>query len=881
MVLNNVSLSALYRIGRLKFLRAGVVWLPVVLLAACGQVSFTAEEHIQRGLEFERQGNLNAASIEYRNAFQRDPTEGEGRFRLGMLLLRIGDAAGAEVELGRAQELGWDPDQLRLPLLEAALLQGRDEQVLDETRLIEGYPVEQVPEVLVLRGAAYLLRGQPDEAELAFREALKLDDDWAEALLGMAHVQVSIDDHAGARSWVLRALDADPALGRAWELLGDLEYHEGRYPEAEAAYAKGIETREPPLMPRFKRALTRLAMGDLEGANHDASVLERDFSQHPVTSYTRGLIAFREERYRDAQTAFEESLLHSENYMPAVLELGSTHLRLGNAAQAETHFRRYLTHVPHSTRAAVQLAQVLVEQGRVADARRLLESSVTHVQEQEAELAALNAYVALAGSDVERGRALLVSLSESQDTSRDLKEWVGSQLIRHGDREAGLATLREAAASESGEVSADRNLILLELQAGNFEEALRGGHALSEREPEQAEPWNYIGAALVGLGRVDEARAAFARGLEIEPGYVPIAMNLASLELQAGRPDAARDALASIQAHQPGEVRSAQRLAELELQAGRPFEAARWLEKVVAAEPGVLAHHLTLARLQIESEQTEEAIRTLERAREYHPGSPQLLVSLGEAQAAAGQLEQAVDSLRAALEEAPDNLNILGVLAQVQSRAGDTEGMEQTLREILELSADNYAARAILVRHMIDHDRLDEAHAELNQLSEADASRPESLALAGELALQEGKADLAVRFYQEALAQTPAVREWVLRLAEAQRLAGDDLQARATVRDWVEAHPDDLSALHLLAGWESAAGDLDMAIQSYERIVTRQPEDVVALNNAAWLLREENTHRALEYAERAGQLAPNEPAILDTLGVVLLKVARPLDRSRC
>lgn len=853
-----------------KYTLLGIAVSTLILLSACGQVSYTADEHVQRGIEFEQQGNLNAASIEYRNALQREPASGEGRFRLGMLLLKAGDAAGAEVELRRAHELGWDPDQTRVPRLQAALLQGRDQRVLDETRLIDSFPLEQVPAALALRGAAHLRRGEAEKAEAAFREAIEHDADQVEALLGMAQIESVRGDHDVARTWALRAVDVDPAFGRAWELLGDIAFRDGLFTDAEANYTKAIETGHPPLMPRFKRAVTRMAMDDLEGADRDARALERHFNQHPAASYTRGLMALREQRYRDAQRSFEESLSKNPNYMPAVLELGSAHVQLGNLEQAETHLRRYLAQTPESTRASLLLARLLVEQNRLADARRLLEGSIGQGQNQNSELNALNAYLALALGDVDRGTTMLVSLADSA-TSLDLKEWAGTQLIRHGERDAGIATLREIGTSETATGRAERTVILLELQAGNFQEALEGARALSNREPGQAEPWNYIGAALVGLGRVEEARAAFARGLEIEPGHVPIAMNLASMELQAGRVDASRDALLSIQAHHPGHARSAQRLAELELEAGRPLEAAGWLEKVIGGEPGILLPHLTLARIQVESGQPAEAARTLERAREYHPASAQVLYSLGEIQAAEGQFDRSVESLRAALERAPDNLSIRGTLAQVQSRAGDFEGMEQTLREILELSPDNYAARAILVRHMIDSDRPDQARAELSRLSEADARRPESLALTGALALREGNADLAVRSYKEALAETPAVREWVLRLADAHRLAGDDGQARATVRDWLDENPGDVNALHLLASWQTAAGESGSAIQTYERILGMQPDDVVALNNAAWFLRQTDTGRALEHAERAAQLAPDEPAILDTLGVVLME----------
>ena len=43
-----------------------------------------------------------------------------------------------------------------------------------------------------------------------------------------------------------------------------------------------------------------------------------------------------------------------------------------------------------------------------------------------------------------------------------------------------------------------------------------------------------------------------------------------------------------------------------------------------------------------------------------------------------------------------------------------------------------------------------------------------------------------------------------------------------------------------------------------------------ALNNLAWLLRESNAKRALKLAQQALTLAPDSPAVLDTLGTLAL-----------
>lgn len=89
---------------------------------------------------------------------------------------------------------------------------------------------------------------------------------------------------------------------------------------------------------------------------------------------------------------------------------------------------------------------------------------------------------------------------------------------------------------------------------------------------------------------------------------------------------------------------------------------------------------------------------------------------------------------------------------------------------------------------------------------------------------------------------------------------------------------DNVGARFLLASLNESAGNMAAAQQGYEDIIKRHPDHVGALNNLAMLLaRAEAPAAALPYAAKAASLAPNNPAVLDTLGWVLLQSGRPAD----
>jgi len=68
-----------------------------------------------------------AAAIQLKNLLQSEPDSAEARFLLGKALLASGDAAGAEIEFKRSQDLGLPPVETAPWLAKALLAQAREE----------------------------------------------------------------------------------------------------------------------------------------------------------------------------------------------------------------------------------------------------------------------------------------------------------------------------------------------------------------------------------------------------------------------------------------------------------------------------------------------------------------------------------------------------------------------------------------------------------------------------------------------------------------------------------------------------------------------------------------------------------------------------------
>lgn len=90
--------------------------------------------------------------------------------------------------------------------------------------------------------------------------------------------------------------------------------------------------------------------------------------------------------------------------------------------------------------------------------------------------------------------------------------------------------------------------------------------------------------------------------------------------------------------------------------------------------------------------------------------------------------------------------------------------------------------------------------------------------------------------------------------------------ARATLGSLLANHPQNVSGHLLLAQIEFAAQNRPVALEHFRAAADLNPEDVLSLNAAAYLMATSDADGALKLAEKALELAPEDPKIQDTLG---------------
>ncbi len=851
-------------------------------LTACGDLS--PEEHLARARGYSERGQVQAAAIELKNALQKAPALAEARQELGLLYLRAGDGAAAEKELRQAIRLGVPEASLLVPLTRALILQEQFAAVIDQAvqEAAASEPVQrnltpaEEANLLALRGHAYLALGRQDRAAEFYTKALAIQPDNAEAGLGEARLAGLRGDLKAVRAALEKTLEVNASFAAGWSLLGDLERYQGNLEAAEEAYRRAIEHQLSGVKDHLHRALVRIARDNVVGAEEDIAILERRLPRSAAGPYLRGLVALKKKDMETAERALREALSRSPDYLPAVYYAGLVSAARGRFEQAEQHLARYLGAHPDADQAAKLLAALRRQSRDYKGVEAVLKPVLARNPTDPVALQLLGDAALVGGRPDEAIDYFQKLVGQEAESSRAYLK-LGLGMLAAGQETEGLEAVERAAELEPETQVPEHILFNLHLRAKRYAEALEVAERLRTEKPGEPLPPSLIGTVKWAQGDEAGARRAFEESLQLKPGFPLAAHTLALLDIQAGQVDAAKRRFQEALVYEPRHLGLLLGLADLEERVGDVEGARRTLETVVQYRPEAPQPRILLARHYTRLGQPEKALGLLKAVAEQSKDDPVFLAEMGKTLLAGGKPELAVESFRRLVLVAPKSGTAHYMLARTLMALGDAAGARIQLEQVLRLAPGHYLANVAYSRFLIQDGKLAEAELRLQGLQ---AQQPtdgravvELRAAEAELALRRGDPERAVSAYQAAYSARPS-SELAVSLAMAQLARQDIAGAIGTLESWIEGHRNDARAIYGLGALYSQSGDVDKALSAYERVIALSPDNVRALNNAAWLLRGRDAARAAAYAEKALQWSPDDPAVLDTAGVVHLDTGK-------
>ncbi len=820
--------------------------------------------------------DVAGAIIQLNNALQKDPNMLAAHVLMGKARLRNGDPAGAVTSLEKALSLGVDRVEVTLPLAQAYNAQGKLDLLLERITPA-GLPRQSQVEILIMRGNAQADKGNTADALRSFDEARALDPQSVPVRVAQANVLLRAGEKARAASVVDETMKLAPNDSAIWNLRASLAHLNGNLPAALADYSKAIALDPRNVDALVAKAGLLLDLGQLEEAEAVLADLQQVAPVEPRAAYLRAVAAGRKNDNDAVRTQLTEvvALLDPvskevlSRYGQLVLLGGLSHYSLGNMEKAGQYLAIYLRLNPKHPGASKLLASISIDRGHPERAIALLEP-LQSLAPNDPQLLSLLAAASMAQRRYAEAAAYLEKAVKVSGGAPDLRADFGVSLIGDGQAEVGFNQLQQAFAKDPGQVRAGMVLTALYLKRDQPKKALEIIDAVVRRDPKNADAANMQGIARVAAGDMIGGREAWGRALALNPKFHAARLNLARLDSAEGKLDAARLRLTELLNLNKNNGDAMLQLARLEEQAGRPNEAIQWLEKAVTIPRYRIPAGISLSELLLRRRDFERAVVVARQTASRAYNDLSALYALGRAELAAGNTGRARQTLgkMTALAGFDPVANV--DIARLQFAAGDRESAAYGLGKVLKSNPDYLPALALLTEVEIGGGEYAKAEQTARRIAEHYPTRGLGQRLLGDLAAARGQTTTAIANYRAALAKEKG-SDTAVRLYRTLVLAGDSAKGLIFIEQWSKDHPDDFLILREVADGRLRAGNLSGARTDYERLLQRNPNDVEVLNNLAQIANRQKDKAALEYADRAYQLANTNASVLDTLGWVLIR----------
>ena len=852
------------RISR-PMVAAGVI---VVFLAGCTAASRKAR-HIERADQFFKGGEYDKAKIEYLNVIKIDQRDANAYARIGAMWTDEGAPLRAGAFLIKALELAPDDIGSRLNLARVYLAVGRISDARKEAMTV----LEKAPS----KGEALIplvdTSHTPEEISATEEQLAKFPQkDSAYYHLAAGGIAAKKSDLSGAEAALQRAAAADPNFASAHSALAGLYLLRNDKDKA------GAELEKAAKLAKARSAETiRFAQFKVQnGATAEARAFLTDITKQAPDFLPAwpilGRIANNEKKYDDALRLIENALSRDPANIDARLvqaeswigkgeikkavdsienldrtypgspvikyALARVYVQTNNLNQALVAVDQVVKLSPHFVDAVLLQAELHLKNG---DAQSVVEPLSAVVKQSpgllRAELTLAEAYRALGRPD----DAIALVREQIQRSPQNAASYflLGVILQQQNKVTEAREALEKAAQLAPENPSSLERLIGLDMASKSYPAAHRRVDEFLQKQPNSAAGYYMRGELYVAEEKFDQAQTALLKAIDLNPDLTSAYDLLMPTYLRANKLPEALNQMNAVLAKKPNDLRALLVTGMIYGQM-KEFDKARdAYEKVVAANPDLVPALNNLAYIYAEKlNDLKRASELAQKARSIAPTNPSILDTLGWITYKQGGYQQAADLLSQSVSKSPDNPEIQFHLGMAEYMMGRTD-----------------AARAALekaVGSASDFDGKEEARSRLASLS------------------KEGGAgqNLSAAELEASLKQRPNDPVGLAQLGEAYEKQGEVSKAAEAYERALKANPNMLTAAVKLA--QLNAGPLkspDKALQYAKKARELAPDDphvTATVGSIAFQL--SNYTWAYSLLQEGGRQLPNDPAVLHDLG---------------
>ncbi len=638
--------------------------------------------------------------------------------------------------------------------------------------------------------------------------------------------------------------------------------------------------------------------------------------------YEQARVWFRADDFNKASpqivSLLQENLLANPDDQASRVILADTYERTGRSQMALAAYREALSRSPQDVQLIVRTVAGLWKANEFEEAEGIL-NRISREKLSDPALQQLQFQGHIRRGELGSAADVLKDYLLTDPNNVSISLNLALLKIQQNDFDEASKLLDELRAKDPNSLTIIVAQIQLHVRRGKPQEALKLCDQIIDKY-KSALTYVIRARTYISLKAIDKAKEDYDRAVAVDPNNVDVLMARSDFYDVAREPQKATADIERALSLDPNNLEIQRRAANLFLASGgrdKVRQARTVIDRALESNPDNGALRLLKARALLVEETApaaDSAAKLLEKLTEEYPKMVGAWGMLGEVQFRQGLSGKAIDTVLQGLVHNPNDRSLLMLKARAEAAKSPFLAIA-TLKELLALDPNDTNAAMRLADAYVATREPDKAVSVLRQqlaLCDASDRRRCEVALAAALYSSDNKAEAQQIFDSllQAEPNDPAPILAQVTLFEKEKLWGEIEQKAA---DWYRKHPEDAKTPQTIAGIIAAAKDsapmkaaeniLRMVLKDhsddaqivrslavlmqatgrseeaaafYRLVLEIQTDDVVAMNNLAWIICEEQGRHqeAIEIAQKGLKIAPNYIDLIDTRGVAYYRMGR-------
>lgn len=432
-------------------------------------------------------------------------------------------------------------------------------------------------------------------------------------------------------------------------------------------------------------------------------------------------------------------------------------------------------------------------------------------------------------------------------------------------------------ALETGDIGIIRRAVEFASATGNNDALLQLAELWLQLQPDALDPHLILGYDLLDQALYVRAMPHLDQVLTLGGNVDFTAMSARTFSLDDRQRDIIAGELENMLTRHPDEATLYYALAQIYDQSGDAAGARQMLDVATERFGDNPRTVLIEAQLLQNAGQADAAEALLGDAVVQYPRHRLLRYSYAQTLVQNEKLPEAAVQFTELLRLAPGDMETLYSLALINLELEEYEPALEQLRTLLEAGHRTNEANFYLGVILESREQLTEALHHYQQLGPRSNAFLSAQRQIMRLFVALEQFDEAGRWRRQLSADTPDLGH-ILPALEAEALINAAYQERAAavLNEALTRYPDNIDLLFARTLLSEQQDDMQQAERDLRHIIRLQPDNARALNHLGYALtvRTDRYQEALELIQRANEITPDDPAIVDSLGWVQYKLGR-------